>query len=424
MVSLVNTRVCNLGVICAVLVMLWQLLVTDFFNKSVNKKIIKSLAQDKSQTNRMPITSIEDFTCSYDPLLNSSNCFRMLTGVLKEAQPLRWLFFGDSTMMMTVRSSALAAYLEHESRTAVSTNPCLNENFVCGHPLQADRCNRRRLYYVPESSPQPQPPQQQHVWVRPNISLGEGPTAFGLYHPDCSDCGGCLTGFAFCRPKPALFKSIFRNMTSKALDVPKLQCYEGYDQSSSITAHAPVHGGYIMMEFARDVEMQTSQFQTTQEVIHNWMSKVYNAPGQVELFGKPVCVMLAGFHDMTIPNMTRPMFLSNVQWMLELFQSECKHIIWLANSAPADIGSWVQTKALTKEWNDGVQDLLLELQTSSSTSSLFQNRISFVDVFNASLKSARISDTDNVHMSPRFYRELGSMFLKVMRHSRPFVRYH
>jgi hypothetical protein len=114
---------------------------------------------------------------------------------------------------------------------------------------------------------------------------------------------------------------------------------------------------------------------------------------------------------------------------LELLESECVHIIWLANTAPADRGDYVQTKALTKAWNKGVRDLLLQSQqqhhhhhqqqqptttTAYSSQSSFRDRVSFVDVFQASLHGDRFSPKDNLHMGPQWYKDLGGMFAKVI----------
>lgn len=165
------------------------------------------------------------------------------------------------------------------------------------------------------------------------------------------------------------------------------------------TNETVVHGGYITIEFARDVEMQSPEFLTTQENIAVFLDRDYNTPILVEDFGKPVCVVNTGHHDVVIPKITRSMFLSNVEWYLTLLNPQCESIIWIATTAPLSItaGKYFQTVNQTQSWNAGVKEIL------ARTPKLLPKAV-FVDVFEASRSWPH---NDNIHMNDAWYAHLG-----------------
>ena len=57
----------------------------------------------------------------------------------------------------------------------------------------------------------------------------------------------------------------------------------------------------------------------------------------VKLWGKPVCVIGTGFHDMKLLLTTElfnlDRFVENVEWYSNLMKDECSQMIWLSNTA-------------------------------------------------------------------------------------------
>lgn len=172
---------------------------------------------------------------------------------------------------------------------------------------------------------------------KPELSM-EGPVTTGWNKPGCADCGGCESHFLDCG-------------TSNACNIPS--------------------GGFVHMEFARDVEWQTELFPTTQENTAHLLLKNQQA----------LCFMGAGFHDMIIPNHTLEKFVMNVQWYLRLFLEEtqaCRHVVWITNNAPMyeEHEEYIQTVGRVKDWNQAA------IQAITSDESL-RTQTTIVDVFEA-----------------------------------------
>lgn len=107
---------------------------------------------------------------------------------------------------------------------------------------QEDRCHSAQVYGLTEA----------RTWKAPSLLLVgnntnyqlEGPSSFGKTHPFCSDCNECRT---------------------QAL----VRTYQ------TIPALCPLHGGYFAIEFARDVVMETSHYDTTQENVIHFLHQHY-----------------------------------------------------------------------------------------------------------------------------------------------------
>jgi hypothetical protein len=153
------------------------------------------------------------------------------------------------------------------------------------------------------------------------------------------------------------------------------------------------NGGYINVEFARDVILQTQYHNTSQENIALFLHRDYNTPALVEAFGKPYCFVNTGHHDVAIKGTTKEVFVENVEWYLRLLQPECNHIVWVSANAPTD-DSYAQKISTTLEWNEAIREMLAN-QTDLP--------VSFLDVYNASLHFAH---RDNIHMSEEWYKAL------------------
>jgi hypothetical protein len=222
-------------------------------------------------------------------------------------------------------------------------------------------------------------------WVVPDFDRGEGPVKFGYSNPYCTDCDGCDTKLLTC----SLWKSD---------DAP---CS---DEAAS-TNGGNYTCGYLSVEFARDVELQTDQYKTTQEnLLSVYIAEHWNAPIEmIEEFGRPLSVVSAGHHVIWLPNITKEIYLENIHWYLGILSQQCDFILWVANNA-LDDDKFVETRSQTFEWNMAVQDLLLANRE-------FRRKSFFLDAFNDSLEYPH---GDNVHMEYPWYAALATFFRRVM----------
>jgi hypothetical protein len=160
------------------------------------------------------------------------------------------------------------------------------------------------------------------------------------------------------------------------------------------------YGGFVSIEFARDVEIQTPKYLTIQENVAQYLHNSWNKIGSPLLqdWGLPICVLNTGAHDVMIPNMTIEIFLKHLSWYMNIFKSECAHFIWLSNTAPAsDATDFVQTSDLMKQYDDAVKAMI-------ANSRSLRRLTSFVNVFDSSAKGAH---ADHIHMDNMWYKALG-----------------
>jgi hypothetical protein len=230
------------------------------------------------------------------------------------------------------------------------------------------------------------------TWEFPNETNGEGPTVFGLENAYCTDCAGCESKVLTCSLSDAM-----EDVSCSSGDVNAAPT-----EGSSYTG--PAYGGFAAVEFARDVELQSTLFKSTQE---NWLlhyiNKTWNSPDAIEEFGRPVCVVSAGIHDCTVHDITTEIYLQNVQWYLGIVFQQCDYVIWVANNCPLR-DEYKQTKALMHHWNVAVQEVLL-------STPFFRQNSFFLDVFESSINYPH---EDNMHMKWSWYGLLASFFRSLM----------
>lgn len=279
----------------------------------------------------------------------------------------RWLFFGDSTMKRQFTSSNLDRHLVGEpihfikNRENNMVDPCWTS--IDCEVRESDRCGMAEVFGFKRAK----------TWKKPQLFPNfEGPVNYGLDHPDCSDCGGCGTHFLHCS----------RNKASDPDDI--LLC----------TKPKLAYGGFMKIEFAKDVELQTEHYKTTQENTAMYLREHFNKPYLVKEWGKPVCVILTGFHDMILLIKTKHFklerFLQNVEWYLNVMKPECSHFIWLTNTAPSfeNPKNWPQTVEVVKDWNDGVKSMI-------GQNHFLRQMTTIVDVYTSSLE---IPKKDHIHL--------------------------
>lgn len=313
--------------------------------------------------------NVRNIQCKWSPH-SSTECEKMIYYILwggenkKKAQKrhTRWVFWGDSTISRLFFNIPSGLLWQGD---AVGNYP---SNYTC-QKFHGDRCN-------PNLFLDPNP--HDFKWTKPDFLVhGEGPEAFGLQNPFCTDCSGCNSDFAVCE-------------LSRSIDIHQTRQDKPFR-----------YGGYFTIEFARDVELQSPNVRTTQEIMASFLRRKYNTDALVEEFGLPVCVLSAGIHDMAIPNITTSKFVANVKWYLGLLKGECSLFIWIANTAPKT-DTHHQKKEYIREWNEEVKNVL---QTYFSECSVF------IDVFNSSINW---SYDDNIHMNSTWYASLGEMFGRIL----------
>ena len=333
--------------------------------------------------------------------------------VLVDSQ--RWICFGDSTMWRLFSMSRLNLMLVNKKTPLKgygdgSKNGCLSSPppVMC-RKLVGNRCKLNDLFSLPFAK----------TWIAPNRSMGmiAGPVVYGAENPFCNDCSGCNTQILECLAGSTTGANT--NNGTSTLSVNRVNESEFAHKSMHETATnnnkphirslfsqtkcAARYGGFISMEFAKDVELQTPEFQTTQENIAAYIDRVWNTAELLKDWGKSVCVLSAGNHDMVIANITTTVeYIQNVKFMLtNIMDSCCVHMIWLRNTTDIkDYPEHIQTKEKMKLWDVSVKKMI-EVEPT------LHRMMSFIDVHNASLTHAR---EDHIHMDQNWYKLLGFWF--------------
>jgi len=235
--------------------------------------------------------------------------------------------------------------------------------------------------------------QSAKEWIPPNYTLGEGPVIYGSQHPFCQDCTGCDSGYTLCNFHP--------NFTSEISQIPP---------ACSQNLH---HGDFFGVEFARDKEIQTPEYGTTQEAIQAFIRQRINHDEKLNQLvgGLPVCLISMGLHDMIVPNITKEVFGDNAKWFLQLLTPLCTHIIWLPNAAPFFRTSvkYYQSQQSVAQYNDLVTNQVIPELVSEADDNQPVG-FSVLDVWNASLGWPH---RDNVHMNNDWYHSLGSFLVEL-----------
>ncbi|GFH61556.1 hypothetical protein CTEN210_18032 [Chaetoceros tenuissimus] len=199
-------------------------------------------------------------------------------------------------------------------------------------------------------------------WKKPNIT--QGPVAYGLQHPYCSDTAG--------------HKHLLIQATNRS----------NYME-------------FITIDFASDVSQQTLHTRTTQETaaLYLKLQFVQNNVTKEE----NVCIMNTGRHDQELCknfNSTYhcyEVYLFNVETYLTIFDNVCSHMIWIGINA-------IKESPLNKvsiRWNHGVKEL---------GNRLFPNFF-YIDVWTS---STRYRFKDTTHFEPAYYEGLASIFTYLM----------
>ncbi|KAI2492346.1 hypothetical protein MHU86_22213 [Fragilaria crotonensis] len=199
--------------------------------------------------------------------------------------------------------------------------------------------------------------------------MGEGPVAFGLLNPTCSDCLGC----------------------NHEILVKK-------DQKTKPVIKQTIR--YFPVEFARDVATQCPAVgvKTTQEAVQYYLKQNYPQHGYQ--WSMTTCLVSVGFHDMSIvPDIGIATYVMNVKNYIRQIRPFCKTMLWLGMHQVMGKAKYLQTNAKVLQWNKGVLDMLLQS---------YPNDIVFIDTTNRTSNASE--HHDNIHMEFAYYSSV-AMFL-------------
>ncbi|XP_063404450.1 uncharacterized protein LOC134687921 [Mytilus trossulus] len=173
----------------------------------------------------------------------------------------------------------------------------LGKKRPCKVQKQADRCNL--ISYLGQ--------QRRSNWTKP--SSEEGPVGYGLTHPFCTDCSGC---------------------------------------NSALFSCGEIKTEYISVEYARDVEIQSTIGNTTQEVVSLYFNSNFTN----------VCVVNSGFHDMVLPALTDQLYVKNVQFYVQHLVQTCQNVIWISTTAVRGDKGFPQNNRRIQLWNRLIKGML------------------------------------------------------------------
>ena len=310
-----------------------------------------------------------DIKCIFD-LQNVEECLALLLRRVPPPISHRWTFMGDSQMgkIWDLNDKRSQETIYHrffrEPQDFCS---------MCEARSHNSRCNVHDVFGWERRDP----------WEWSDTKV-EGPLGIGRKTPGCADQSG--HGYQL------------------------LECH--IDEETGSPCPLPV-ASFLPVEFARDVELQTPQFRTTQENIAHWMTTEH-----VPKYGRSVCVMGAMYHDIRIGDVdgsepNEATFISNLREFFRLLEPACAHIIWITPNAPKT-EDYPQKTPLVRRWNDLVEGLI---RTEFSDVIRSENGVpvpfaTIIDHFEASIDGPH---EDNAHMTRDYASKVANLLVELMR---------
>jgi len=298
--------------------------------------LITHVGKKSSKHIRRPSSQVHKRSCSWNPE-NNNGIVIDYTGneecikTLPKIANKRVLFLGDSTMWRLFTHSSI-------------------------HQCPAQKVMRSsRCRWIEDFGMTRLP-----VWTPPEAKM-EGPVDYGKTHPFCTDCSGCSSEF----------------------------------RTGVTNTDSCVQQNYIAVEFARDVEMQTTVGKTTQESLSYFLGKHEQ---------HDICIVNTGMHDMAIRNITDQTFVQNMGWYFNILKRNCQKIVWIELTDVAT-QTYFQTTPRLKKWNDMIFEKTKEF-----------DYVWVVRLFDA---SKSIKHLDNAHMHSSWYSALNKMLFKAIEHNTP-----
>ena len=326
--------------------LLWLLGVTDIFTFHSSKENV--LFREGLPKEGTLDTFNHDRYCIWAP--NTSDCSNMLSNKLHhwslstgtpQLISKRWVFLGDSTMRF------LFNHISNQTGNDAATKACKCQTKF------APKCNMYDVFNLKKKTSN---------WTKPVTGV-EGPRKYGLLNPHCQDCSSCTSVVLKCNVYPC-------NYTTTS---------------------------FLGVEYARDVEMQTDDTNTTQESMALFLQR------QKCIQHPFICVVNTGHHDMAILDPNGTTFIENTARYFTLLQPCCRHLIRIQSTSTRNEQDQPQKNSLIELWNGKVISLLQEKR--------FQNWTSIVDPYNISMTW---SHQDNVHLSQNYYKALANLFVPLL----------
>jgi hypothetical protein len=203
---------------------------------------------------------------------------------------------------------------------------------------------------------------------RPALMLnGEGPSGYGILHPRTTDCAICLSQHVY---------------------------------YSRIDLHVILH----TMEYAKDTELFTAEYNYTQEVI--FKSDAQRYPPDYVLWN-------TGVHDIKVA--TADQYETNLHWALDLMlESMPGTVVYWSSLPPKDpLGSEYQQS------RDSVLEFNARAKRVFDQSSV-GDRVLFLDLFDlGDGVIGTLKHTDNIHMEFEVYEMISHLLLGAIAQSRP-----
>ncbi|CAC5392734.1 unnamed protein product [Mytilus coruscus] len=184
-------------------------------------------------------------------------------------------------------------------------------------------------------------------WTKPSST--EGPYSYGLTHPFCTDCSGCNSALYNC---------------------------------------GEIKIEYISVEYARDVEIQSTTSNTTQEAVSLYFNSNFTN----------VCVVNSGFHDMVLPALTDRLYVKNVHFYVQHLVQTCQNVIWISTTAVRGDKGFPQNNRRIQLWNRLIKEMLRNKFP----------KVGFMDFF--SISNSTKAHRDNVHLTAAVYKLIANFF--------------
>ena len=202
-------------------------------------------------------------------------------------------------------------------------------------------------------------PPPEDGWKQPNPELGEGPIGIGKDRPFCMDCTNCWNVKIDSSPSNGFFVE------------------------------------YLVVEYARDVSLQSRVTRTTQETTVFYLGRKNIAPS--------VCVASAGLNDAAInPPISDELYLQNLDKYLGLLQRTCDYVIWISLHAVVESEEVVQDNCRLHQWRNASMVLLAKRD---------YDNVYIIDIWD---KSFNTDFYDPTTLGQKFYASFARLFKLLM----------
>jgi hypothetical protein len=312
----------------------------------------------------LPLSCVTQSTAQYPDRYcawgrNLKDCLELLSTHVNETSS--WVLLGGP------ETASLAHYISIKWPSSLpSHQPQFNET------SRRNSCQNLLYYGLP-------PPSKG--WIPPDPSKGEGPVSYGLENPYCMDCKKC-------------WNVLLEEASSSSVLPPPPSVASGNDSGPSWEQRRGIE--YLVVEYARDVSIQTSITNTTQETASYYLS----------LQRPDVCVVSVGLWDAAIvPPMPQSVLVANIDRYIGLLQRVCGNVVWISIPAVVEDNSIPQKNCQIQEWNAAILTML---------HGRGYYNVYVIDIWDESLQTDHVG---YVFLTKKWYATLARLFIAVMSQS-------